>query len=90
MMFPTAVPLSLPTAVTATRSLAEPQRAGGRAAWGTRRRVKRQACATFIWLEASPPPKGRKMWWECQTCLQVFTGGMSAGLAEAWWSEIGT
>jgi len=32
--------------------------------------------------------KGRKMWWECQTCLQVFTGGMSVGLADAWWSEV--
>ena len=28
------------------------------------------------------------MWWECQTCLQVFTGGMSAGLTDAWWSEV--
>ena len=23
----------------------------------------------------------------CQTCLQVFTGGMSAGLADTCWSE---
>ena len=33
--------------------------------------------------------KGWQMWWECQTCLQRFTGGMSAGLANAWWSEVG-
>ena len=33
--------------------------------------------------------KGLQVWWECQTCLQPFTGGMSAGLADAWWSEVG-
>ena len=33
--------------------------------------------------------KGWQMWWECQTCLQWFTGGMSARLADTWWSEVG-
>ena len=32
--------------------------------------------------------KGWQVWWECQTCLQDFTGGMSAGLANAVWSEV--
>jgi hypothetical protein len=33
--------------------------------------------------------KGWQMWWECQTCLQCFMGGMLTGLANAWWSEVG-
>ena len=27
-------------------------------------------------------------WWTCQTCKQEFTGEMSDGLANAWWSRV--
>ena len=27
-------------------------------------------------------------WWTCQTCKQPFTGEMSDGLANAWWSRV--
>ena len=27
-------------------------------------------------------------WWTCQTCEQQFTGEMSDGLANAWWSQV--
>ncbi len=29
-----------------------------------------------------------KWWWTCQTCEQPFTGEMSDGLANAWWSQV--
>jgi hypothetical protein len=29
-----------------------------------------------------------KVWWECQTCGQDFTGSMRAGLAEAWCAQV--
>ena len=32
--------------------------------------------------------RGAKVWWECQTCQQLFTGSMQTGLAEAWWSRV--
>ena len=32
--------------------------------------------------------RGRKVWWECQTCGQHFTGAMRTGLAEAWWARV--
>ena len=33
--------------------------------------------------------KRRNRWWfTCQTCKQVFTGAMSIGLANAWWSQV--
>ena len=32
--------------------------------------------------------RGDKVWWECQTCGQDFTGAMRTGLAEAWWSRV--
>ena len=31
--------------------------------------------------------RGGKVWWECQTCEQGFTGAMQTGLGEAWWSR---
>ncbi len=32
--------------------------------------------------------RGSKVWWECQTCSQRFTGPMQVGLGEAWWSRV--
>ena len=32
--------------------------------------------------------RGGKVWWECQTCGQDFTGAMRTGLGEAWWSRV--
>ncbi len=32
--------------------------------------------------------RGTKVWWECQTCEQCFTGAMRTGLGEAWWSRV--
>ncbi len=32
--------------------------------------------------------RGGKVWWECQTCEQRFTGPMRTGLGEAWWSRV--
>ena len=32
--------------------------------------------------------RGYKVWWECQTCEQRFTGAMRTGLGEAWWSRV--
>ena len=32
--------------------------------------------------------RGNKVWRECQTCEQNFTGPMQAGLGEAWWSRV--
>ena len=32
--------------------------------------------------------RGNKVWWECQTCGQDFTGAMLTGLGEAWWSRV--
>ena len=32
--------------------------------------------------------RGGKVWWECQTCGQHFTGAMRTGLGEAWWSRV--
>ena len=32
--------------------------------------------------------RGAKVWWECQTCGQRFTGAMRTGLGEAWWSRV--
>ena len=32
--------------------------------------------------------RGNKVWWECQTCGQDFTGAMRTGLGEAWWSRV--
>jgi tetratricopeptide (TPR) repeat protein len=32
--------------------------------------------------------RGNSVWWECQTCRQLFTGAMRTGLAEAWWSRV--
>jgi hypothetical protein len=32
--------------------------------------------------------RGNKVWWECQTCGQHFTGAMRTGLAELWWSRV--
>ncbi len=32
--------------------------------------------------------RGYKVWWECQTCGQPFTGAMLTGLGEAWWSRV--
>ncbi len=32
--------------------------------------------------------RGNKVWWECQTCKQQFTGAMRTGLAEAWRSRV--
>ena len=32
--------------------------------------------------------RGYKVWWECQTCGQSFTGTMRTGLGEAWWSRV--
>ncbi len=32
--------------------------------------------------------RGTKVWWECQTCGQRFTGAMRTGLGEAWWSRM--
>jgi tetratricopeptide (TPR) repeat protein len=32
--------------------------------------------------------RGTKVWWECQTCKQEFTGPMKTGLAEAWWERV--
>jgi hypothetical protein len=32
--------------------------------------------------------RGKKVWWECQTCGQQFTGAMQTGLAEARWSRV--
>jgi hypothetical protein len=29
-----------------------------------------------------------KVWRECQTCEQWFTGAMRTGLGEAWWSRV--
>ena len=37
---------------------------------------------------AQQPHRGNKVWWECQTCGQPFTGAMQTGLAEAWWSRV--
>ena len=37
---------------------------------------------------AQQPHRGNKVWWECQTCGQQFTGAMRTGLAEAWWSRM--
>ncbi len=37
---------------------------------------------------AQRPHRGKKVWWECQTCGQRFTGAMRTGLAEAWWSRV--
>jgi hypothetical protein len=37
---------------------------------------------------AQQPHRGNKVWWECQTCGQQFTGAMRTGLAEAWWSRV--
>jgi hypothetical protein len=36
---------------------------------------------------AQQPHRGKKVWWECQTCGQQFTAAMRTGLAEAWWSR---
>ena len=32
--------------------------------------------------------RGFKVWRECQTCGQYFTGAMRTGLGEAWWSRV--
>jgi hypothetical protein len=32
--------------------------------------------------------KSTEWWWTCQTCKQEFTGEMSDGLANAWWSRV--
>ena len=32
--------------------------------------------------------RGNKVWWECQTCGEEFTGAMRTGLGEAWWSRV--
>ena len=32
--------------------------------------------------------KSTEWWWTCQTCEQQFTGEMSDGLANAWWSQV--
>jgi tetratricopeptide (TPR) repeat protein len=32
--------------------------------------------------------RGNKVWWECQTCGQEFTGAMRTGLGEAGWSRV--
>ena len=32
--------------------------------------------------------RGIKVWWECQTCQQSFTGAMRTGLGEAWCSRV--
>ena len=32
--------------------------------------------------------RGYKVWWECQTCGQDFTGAMRTGLGEAWFSRV--
>ncbi len=32
--------------------------------------------------------RGPKVWRECQTCQQKFTGAMRTGLGEAWWSRV--
>jgi hypothetical protein len=32
--------------------------------------------------------RGAKVWWECQTCEQNFTGAMRTGLGDAWWSWV--
>jgi tetratricopeptide (TPR) repeat protein len=37
---------------------------------------------------AQQPHRGTKVWWECQTCGQYFTGAMRTGLAEAFWSRV--
>ena len=37
---------------------------------------------------AQRPHRGNKVWWQCQTCGQLFTGAMKTGLAEAWWSRV--
>ncbi len=37
---------------------------------------------------AQQPHRGNKVWWECQTCGQEFTGAMQTGLAAAWWSRV--
>ena len=37
---------------------------------------------------AQRPHRGAKVWWECQTCGQHFTGAMRTGLAEALWSRV--
>ena len=29
-----------------------------------------------------------RVWWTCQTCKQQFTGEMSDGLANEWWSQV--
>ena len=34
------------------------------------------------------PHRGTKVWWQCQTCGQYFTGAMRTGLGEAWWSRV--
>lgn len=32
--------------------------------------------------------RGARVWWECQTCEQMFTGPMRTGLAGAWWALV--
>ena len=32
--------------------------------------------------------KSTEWWWMCQTCKQQFTGEMSDGLANEWWSQV--
>ncbi len=32
--------------------------------------------------------RGAKVWWECQTCEQLFTGAIQTGFGEAWWSRV--
>ena len=32
--------------------------------------------------------RGNKLWWECQTCKQAFTGPMRTRLAEAWGGRV--
>jgi hypothetical protein len=32
--------------------------------------------------------RGKKVWWECQTCGQDFTGATRTGLGEALWSRV--
>ena len=48
--------------------------------------VGRQTTELIAWLGGLPRAgtKAGKVWWECQTCLQNFSGGLSAGLADTW------
>ncbi len=32
--------------------------------------------------------RGAKVWRECQTCEQLYSGTMRTGLGEAWWSRV--